>query len=272
MFRRSLHQVGNRGSTEIARDSSLMAKQHIQQHTAQHWHSAEGSAACWAPHSAMRRGIGIGLPQRKPAGAPTCRQSCCAGGRSQRARRCSRRPPTAAASAAAAAGSGRRAARCRSALSPASPSAGGKWMKQEGRLGVGAGAGRRGAVRQRVGHPSAAPRVGHEERMQGLATLQQPAINPQAPCSSLDSRQTTSCSQPSWAVISFQPSTQPQPGQATTRRPRLTANVSISSSSFFCRSLSSALSSACLAEPSVSSASTSSICGQGEQLSSGQRQ
>lgn len=91
----------------------------------------------------------------------------------------------------------------------------------------------------------------------------------QAPCSSWGSRQTTSGSQPSWAVISFQASTQPQPGQATTRRPRLTANVSIRSSSFFCRSLSSALSSACLAEPSVSSASTSSICGQGERLSSG---
>ena len=43
-----------------------MTTQHIQQHTAQHWHSAPGSAACWAPHSAMRYGIGIGLPHQKP--------------------------------------------------------------------------------------------------------------------------------------------------------------------------------------------------------------
>lgn len=41
---------------------------------------------------------------------------------------------------------------------------------------------------------------------------------------------------------------------------KLTANDSMRSSSFFCRSLSSAVSSACLAEPSASSASTSSIC------------
>ena len=54
--------------------------------------------------------------------------------------------------------------------------------KQEGWVGLGAGAGRRGAVRQRVGHPSAGPRGGHEERMQGPltcpSTLQQPAANP----------------------------------------------------------------------------------------------